>query len=332
MSTPITSRPRRTSASRRATAASAARAADAASLARRARRSDRYLQCAYRRPSRRAKPSSSRACARFATARRRSWPRRSRPSPRRRRSTAASMTHSTSARPRPATTSSSSRRRSRSGWRSRAASRRSSASRRPWRSSISPRSSRTSCSPIRGHLEGAEKEAADLWRWHAVEEIEHKGVAYDTWLHATRDWPRWKRWKVKAKVMLYVTRNFVVDRTAGALELMRQDGVTGLRAWAKLLWYLWVRPGMFRKIAGAWVEVFPAGLPSVERGRPALARCLCGDRRGRRAQAKGEAGRVDPPVGEADGAGPLSAAEWWRGRPPHLRLPPPHPRFRAGRS
>ena len=33
--------------------------------------------------------------------------------------------------------------------------------------------------------------------------------------------------------MLYVTRNFLVDRTAGALELMRQDGVTGLRAWAQ---------------------------------------------------------------------------------------------------
>ena len=29
--------------------------------------------------------------------------------------------------------------------------------------------------------------------------------------------------------MLFVTRNFVVDRTAGALELMRQDGVTGLK-------------------------------------------------------------------------------------------------------
>ena len=79
------------------------------------------------------------------------------------------------------------------------------------------------------------KETADLWRWHAFEEIEHKGVAYDTWLHATRDWPRLKRWKLKARVMLYVTRNFVVDRTAGALELMRQDGVTGLSAWAKLL-------------------------------------------------------------------------------------------------
>jgi predicted metal-dependent hydrolase len=90
-------------------------------------------------------------------------------------------------------------------------------------------------------------------------EIEHKGVAYDTWLYATRNWPRGKRWKVKAKVMLYVTRNFVVDRTAGSLELMRQDGVTGLRAWSRLLWYLWIRPGMFRKIAGAWLKFFLPG-------------------------------------------------------------------------
>ena len=109
------------------------------------------------------------------------------------------------------------------------------------------------------HLAGGEKETADLWRWHAVEEIEHKGVAYDTWLHATRHWTRWKRWKLKARVMLYVTRNFVVDRTSGALELMRQDGMTGLRAWTILLWYLWVRPGMFRKIAGAWLKFFLPG-------------------------------------------------------------------------
>jgi uncharacterized protein len=73
------------------------------------------------------------------------------------------------------------------------------------------------------HLAGAEPEAADLWRWHAAEEIEHKGVAYDTWLDATRGWSGRKRWTVKARVMLLVTRNFLVDRTAGALELMRQD-------------------------------------------------------------------------------------------------------------
>ena len=109
------------------------------------------------------------------------------------------------------------------------------------------------------HLRGADPEAAELWRWHAAEEIEHKGVAFDTWLHATRHWTRWKRWKVKSLLMLLMTRNFLIDRTQGALELMRQDGVTGLRAWASLLAYLWVRPGMFRKIAGKWAAYFVPG-------------------------------------------------------------------------
>ncbi|HWT11339.1 MAG TPA: metal-dependent hydrolase [Allosphingosinicella sp.] len=106
------------------------------------------------------------------------------------------------------------------------------------------------------HLGRADSESAALWRWHAIEEIEHKGVAYDTWLHATGHWPRGKRWKVKAKVMLYVTRNFIVDRTRGTLELLRQDGIMGPAAWARTFWFAWVRPGMLRKIFGAWLSFF----------------------------------------------------------------------------
>ena len=43
------------------------------------------------------------------------------------------------------------------------------------------------------HFIGADVEQTDLWRWHAVEETEHPAVACDTWLHATREWSRWKR-------------------------------------------------------------------------------------------------------------------------------------------
>ncbi|HEX8535478.1 MAG TPA: metal-dependent hydrolase [Allosphingosinicella sp.] len=122
------------------------------------------------------------------------------------------------------------------------------------------------------HLDQADAETAAMWRWHAIEEIEHKGVAYDTWLHATKDWPRSKRWKVKAKVMLLVTRNFVVDRTAGALELLRQDGITGPRAWARLFWFAYVRPGMIRKILGAWAGFFMPGFhPWNHDDRPLIA-------------------------------------------------------------
>ena len=109
------------------------------------------------------------------------------------------------------------------------------------------------------HLAGADAETAAMWRWHAIEEIEHKGVAYDTWLHATKEWPRFTRWKVKAKVMLLVTRNFVVDRTLGTLELLRQDGITGPKAWARLFWFALVQPGMMRKVLGAWASYFMPG-------------------------------------------------------------------------
>jgi predicted metal-dependent hydrolase len=137
------------------------------------------------------------------------------------------------------------------------------------------------------HLAGAEAETAALWRWHACEEIEHKGVACDTWLHATRAWPRTKRWKVKAKVMLYVTRNFIVDRTAGALELLRQDGITGPRAWAGLMWNIWIRPGMFRKIAAAWAKFFLPGFhPWTEDDRHLL----------RAYEASAEAAAFDDPA------------------------------------
>lgn len=109
------------------------------------------------------------------------------------------------------------------------------------------------------HLAGADPETAALWRWHAIEEIEHKGVAYDTWLHATKGMGRLKRWSIKARVMLLVTHHFLIDRTKGALDLLAQDGIKGPKAWARLFWFAFAKPGMMRKILGAWLSFFLPG-------------------------------------------------------------------------
>lgn len=109
------------------------------------------------------------------------------------------------------------------------------------------------------HLAGGEPEAVALWRWHAMEEIEHKGVAYDTWLHATRDMSRWARWKIKSLVMIRTTINFTRGRARGMAELLRQDGLTGYGAWARLFWYALGNPGMARKVLGAWLAFFMPG-------------------------------------------------------------------------
>jgi predicted metal-dependent hydrolase len=106
------------------------------------------------------------------------------------------------------------------------------------------------------HFVGGESEQVALWRWHAVEEIEHKGVAYDTWLHATRAWSRWKRWKVKSLLMLVITRRFVRNRFVDACDLLAQDGITGWRAKGRLVWYLVGNPGILRRVFPAWCAYF----------------------------------------------------------------------------
>lgn len=109
------------------------------------------------------------------------------------------------------------------------------------------------------HLDVADAESAALWRWHAIEEIEHKGVAYDTWLHATRGWTRWRRWSVKARVMLLVTHHFLIDRTRGALDLLAQDGISGARAGWGLARAAFVSPGLMRRILRPWFAYFLPG-------------------------------------------------------------------------
>lgn len=108
------------------------------------------------------------------------------------------------------------------------------------------------------YFKGVDAEQANMWRWHAIEELEHKGVAYDTWLHATKDWSRWKRWRLKSMMMTLVTLNFWKKRVAGAAELLRQDGQPN---WARtrVWWYLIANPGLLRKIFLPWAAYFLPG-------------------------------------------------------------------------
>lgn len=108
-------------------------------------------------------------------------------------------------------------------------------------------------------LAGADPHLRALWQWHSVEEIEHKSVAYDTWLNATRDWPRRRRWKLKAIMMLLATRNFLRLRYQGAIELLRQDGITGWRAHWGVLRYTLGSPGILRRIIPQWIAYFLPG-------------------------------------------------------------------------
>ena len=109
------------------------------------------------------------------------------------------------------------------------------------------------------HFKDADPEVRAMWEWHSIEEIEHKGVAYDTWNHATKDWSPWRRYKVRSLMMLIVTARFFKHRWEDTIELLAQDGITGWKARWGLFKYLTVKPGIVRRIFPAWLAYFKPG-------------------------------------------------------------------------
>jgi predicted metal-dependent hydrolase len=109
------------------------------------------------------------------------------------------------------------------------------------------------------HLKNASPDAARLWKWHAIEEIEHKGVAYDTFLAATRKLSAYKRWKFRSLVMLNISYSFLRARVRAMRQFLKQDGMDGPRTWLRIFAYLLIYPGLLREIFPAWLSFFRPG-------------------------------------------------------------------------
>jgi uncharacterized protein len=98
------------------------------------------------------------------------------------------------------------------------------------------------------HLQGAPEEVARLWKYHAIEEIEHKGVAFDTYLAATKNWSGFKRWYVRSKAMAIMSYLFWRSNARHMADFFRQDGINTVGTWLKVLKFHFIEPGMLRRI------------------------------------------------------------------------------------
>ena len=108
-------------------------------------------------------------------------------------------------------------------------------------------------------LARAPAELRRMWHWHAIEEIEHKAVAFDTFLVATARFSPLRRWYVRCTSMMVTTIMFMQFISYGVREFFRQDGIAGVRSWMGLARYLWVKPGLFRRATPAWCAYFKPG-------------------------------------------------------------------------
>ena len=102
-------------------------------------------------------------------------------------------------------------------------------------------------------LEGAVPEYARLWTWHALEECEHKAVAFDVFQTVTAGKKNWLR----VRIMPLVTMNFIRRNAQFMYALMKAQGHhKSPLAYAKLLWSIFGNPGPLRRIIPAYLKYY----------------------------------------------------------------------------
>ncbi|MFC4293136.1 metal-dependent hydrolase [Sphingorhabdus arenilitoris] len=106
------------------------------------------------------------------------------------------------------------------------------------------------------HLEGSDLDLRELWIWHGLEEIEHKAVAFDAWQYAVKDWSPLRRYAVRTSFLTVVTISFLINRTRGQMELLRQDGYGFWRSLFGLMKSGFGRSGIGRASIRPWFAFF----------------------------------------------------------------------------
>jgi hypothetical protein len=86
-----------------------------------------------------------------------------------------------------------------------------------------------------------------MWRWHAVEETEHKAVAYDVFMHVTKDWPPLKRYLRRCITMALISYFFTRNIITYAALLLEADGYSRKDALKAVKRFVWRTPGLFTR-------------------------------------------------------------------------------------
>lgn len=98
---------------------------------------------------------------------------------------------------------------------------------------------------------GADPVIAELWRWHAVEETEHKAVAFDVYVAVGGTVAE------RRLSLLLNTFFFMKDTFRNLCIMLQQDGkLWSPKEWLSGMWFLLVKPGIFRRAFIPWLKFF----------------------------------------------------------------------------
>lgn len=108
-------------------------------------------------------------------------------------------------------------------------------------------------------FDGVRDDLKKLWRWHAIEEIEHKSVAFDTMMEVTARIGPFRRWLLRTVHMFISTVQFLDMLFRTMALFFRTDRINTFGTWMKVMKFLFVKPGMFRRIAPAYFAYYLPG-------------------------------------------------------------------------
>jgi len=107
-------------------------------------------------------------------------------------------------------------------------------------------------------LKDVDPEVAALWRWHAIEETEHKAVAYDVFQLVVPG--KLRRYLLRVWTMLTSTFLLLITTTAFHLVLLKKDrALTDWRGWWRFIKATWITPGVLRRTIWPYLQYFRPG-------------------------------------------------------------------------
>ena len=106
---------------------------------------------------------------------------------------------------------------------------------------------------------GTPEEILRLWRWHAMEETEHKAVAFDVFQEVSKDWTPFRRHLFRAHIMALTSVHFTSDVIRFAAALLSADGTGRWQARWQVARFLFGEPGIFRKLGPRYRDWYRPG-------------------------------------------------------------------------
>lgn len=100
-------------------------------------------------------------------------------------------------------------------------------------------------------LDEMDPRMAPIWAWHAIEESEHKAVAFDVYKAVGGSE------FVRITEMMAVSVMFPLFSAIHLVQLMKEAGELGnVKSWARGINYMWGKPGVLRKLLPAYFRYY----------------------------------------------------------------------------